>query len=77
MNTKDPRRDDYVFSQRQLGRTYKSISDELGVTVERVRQIYARACRDRRERYFASHPGQREIWLRSTDPKVINFIPEE
>lgn len=42
MNIRDRERDMYVYQERKKGRTFASIAPELGVTPNRVRQIYRR-----------------------------------
>ena len=46
---KNIQRDEYIFSERQKGRTYKDIGQELGISVERVRQVCVQVSRDRRK----------------------------
>lgn len=41
-NIRDRERDAYVYQERKKGRTFASIAPELGVTGNRVRQIYRR-----------------------------------
>lgn len=42
MNIRDRERDMYVYAERKKGRTFASIGTDLGVTGNRVRQIYRR-----------------------------------
>ena len=42
MIIRDRERDLYVYEQRKKGRTFASIGTDLGVTGNRVRQIYRR-----------------------------------
>lgn len=42
MIVRDRERDMYVYEQRKQGRTFASIGADLGVTGNRVRQIYRR-----------------------------------
>lgn len=42
MIVRDRERDAYVYEQRKQGRTFASIGTDLGVTGNRVRQIYRR-----------------------------------
>ena len=42
MNIRDRERDMYVYKERKKGRTFTSIAPELGVTPNRVRQVYRR-----------------------------------
>ena len=42
MIIRDRERDVYVYEQRKQGRTFASIATDLGVTGNRVRQIYRR-----------------------------------
>lgn len=73
-NTRDRQRDDYVFYEKRKGRTNKDIADELGLTQERIRQIYYRACRDRREKYFRKHPEARKEWWEDTKTNDVKFL---
>lgn len=76
MNVRDNQRDEYIFEERQKGRTYKDIGQELGIGVERVRQVYERACRDKRQAYFRTHREEYRKWLLETpDSEKKNFIP--
>lgn len=77
VNIKDPRRDEYIYAERQKGRTYKDIGKDLGITASRVRGLYVRACRDRRQKYFKTHPEAYKEWHENpNDPKWDN-LPEE
>lgn len=42
MNIRDRERDAYVYQERKKGRTFASIGADLGVTGNRVRQVYRR-----------------------------------
>lgn len=42
MNTRDRERDMYVYEQRKQGRLFREIAADLGVTGNRVRQVYRR-----------------------------------
>ena len=42
MIVRDHERDAYVYQERKKGRTFASIGTDLGVTGNRVRQIYRR-----------------------------------
>lgn len=77
MNIRDTQRDEYIFAERQKGRTFKDIGQELGITLERVRQVYERCCRDRRQQYFKTHPEAYREWLKAPNKEKLNFIPEE
>lgn len=70
-------RDEYVYAQHQKGRTYSDIGQELGITVERVRQLYVRACRERRRKYFQTHPEAREEWSKNPRDKKWDSLPDE
>lgn len=75
MNVRDRERDEYIFSERQKGRTFTDIGLELGITGNRVRQIYNRACVDRRRKYFMTHKEEHEKWLQAPYKEQRNFIP--
>ena len=75
MNARDRERDEYIFSERQKGRTFKDIGLELGITGNRVRQVYNRACVDRRRAYFRTHKEEYQQWLQGTWEEQRNFIP--
>lgn len=74
---RDWQRDEYVYAQRKKGRTYRDIGQELGVTSECVRQLYVRACRERRRKYFEAHPEAREEWLRNPNDPKWDDLPDE
>lgn len=44
-----PDRNKYIYEQRKMGRTLKSIADEIGVTPQRIRDLCKRE--ERRERH--------------------------
>lgn len=70
-------RDEYIYAERRKGRTFKDIGLELGVTPGCVRQLFVRACRTRREKYFLKHPGLYIEWHKNpNDPKWDN-LPDE
>lgn len=71
------KRDEYVYEQHRKDRTYKNISQELGITEERVRQLYVRACRERRQQYFKKHPEARKEWLQNPNDKKWDSLPDE
>ena len=48
-----PERNKYIYEQRKLGRTLKSISDEIGVTPQRIRDICHKM--ERREKWRMTH----------------------
>lgn len=63
MNIRDRERDAYVYEQRKKGRTFASIAIDLGVTGNRVRQIYRRIDwetngknSDAWQRYYKKYP---------------------
>ena len=70
MNIRDHERDIYVYEERKKGRTFASIGSDLGVTGNRVRQIYRRIdweinrenC-DGWQRHFEKHPEDRAEWI--------------
>lgn len=51
MNIRNTQRDEYIFTERQKGRSYKDIGQEVSISAERVRQVCVQVSRDRRERY--------------------------
>ena len=70
-------RDEYVYAERKRGRTYKDIGQELGVNASRARELYVRACRERRQKYLLAHPEARREWYENpNDPKWDN-LPDE
>lgn len=70
-------RDEYIYEQRHKGRTLKDIGQELGISPERVRALYVRACRERRQKYFQTHPeARKEWWENPKDPKW-DSLPDE
>ena len=75
MNIRDRQRDAYIFAEKQKGRTFKDIGQELGISLERVRQVFAHVCRDKRQRYFLTHPEEYEQWR--NNPNIRKFIPPE
>ena len=77
MNNRDTQRDEFVFAERQKGRTFKDIGQELGITANRVNQIYTRTCNDRRKNYFLTHKEEYRKWLEGTWEEKRNFIPTE
>lgn len=40
MNVQDRERSTYIFEERKKGRTFADIASELGISRERVRQIF-------------------------------------
>lgn len=75
MRTRDPERAEYIFAQRKTGRTFKDIGLELGITPNRVREIYVYVCRDRRQQYFKTHPGEYEQWHNDPNNKKWDLPP--
>lgn len=75
MSNRDPKRDEYIFTERQKGRTYKDIGQELGITQNRVRQVYMHVCRDRRQEYFQTHPEAYQEWWENPNDKKWNSPP--
>lgn len=63
-NTRNFQRDTYIYNERKYKkRTLTSLSDELGIGPERVRQIYVREDRERNgfnsdvwKKYFEKNP---------------------
>lgn len=47
-----PERDLFVFKERNKGRTYTSIGQELGISRERTRQLYIRAQRELKSPFY-------------------------
>jgi len=43
MNIRDRERDAYVYEERKKGRLFREIAVDLGITANRVRQVYRRA----------------------------------
>ena len=77
MNVRDRQRDEYIYVQRKKGRTLKDIGQELGVTQERVRQVYVRVCRERRQKYFKTHPEARKEWYENPNDPKWDSLPIE
>lgn len=73
-NERDIERDNYIFRERYKGRTLKSIAEELGIGVERVRQIYARGCKERRQKYFRKHPEAYIEWHTNPNETGEKFL---
>ena len=70
-------RDEYVYAEHRKGRTFKDIGQELGVNPSRARELFVRACRERRQKYFRTHPeAHAEWWANPNDPKWDN-LPDE
>ena len=70
MNIRDRERDVYVYEERKKGRTFASIAADLGVTGNRVRQIYRRIDweinrekSDGWQRHFKKHPEAEAEWI--------------
>lgn len=70
-------RDEYVYAQCRSGRTYKDIGQELGGSGGCVRQLYVRACKERRQKYFKTHPGAYKEWLKNPDDEKWDSLPDE
>jgi DNA-directed RNA polymerase sigma subunit (sigma70/sigma32) len=51
-------RNEAIWAAVQSGTLYRIIAAEHGVTIERIRQIYARQCRKKRVRYQYRPPGR-------------------
>lgn len=69
MNYRDHERDAYVYEQRKKGRTFASIAADLGITGNRVRQIYNREDWERNghncdhwQKHFKKFPEDEEPW---------------
>lgn len=77
MNKRDMQRDGYIYAQRKKGRTYKDIGYELGIGAERVRQLYFRVCRERRQMYLLAHPEARKEWWASQNDPKWDDLPDE
>ena len=75
MNTRNPERAEYIFTQRQEGRTYKDIGLELGISHSRVRYIYVQACREKRQEYFKTHPEEYAQWWEDPNNEKWNAPP--
>lgn len=55
MNIRNTQRDEYIFAERQKGRTYKDIGQEVGISAERVRQVCVQFSRDKRKQTEPRH----------------------
>lgn len=77
MNIKNAHRDEYIFTERQKGRTYKDIGQEFGITPHRVRQVCVYVARQKRQEYFKTHPDAYEEWRKSPMDKKWNSLPIE
>lgn len=77
MHVRNPQRESYIFTQRQAGRTFTDIVQELGLSPQRIRQIYTDVCRAKRRRYFDTHPGAYWEWVNLPSKERQKFIPEE
>ena len=75
MNTRNIQRDEYIFAERQKGRTYRDIGQELGISFVRVRQVYVYVCRERRQEYFKTHPEEYKMWRENPKDKKWNQAP--
>lgn len=75
MNARNIQREAYIFSERQKGRTYKDIGQELGITQVRVRQVYERVCQRRRQEYFKTHPEEYAQWWENPRDKKWSASP--
>ena len=75
MNAKNPQRAEYIFAERQKGRTYKDIGLELGITHNRVRQVYVYVCREKRQAYFKTHPEEYLEWREDSKNPKWNLPP--
>jgi DNA-directed RNA polymerase sigma subunit (sigma70/sigma32) len=75
MNTRNIQRDEYIFAERQKGRTYRDIGQELGISFVRVRQVYVYVCRERRQEYFKTHPEEYMQWRENPKDKKWNQAP--
>ena len=75
MNVINPQRNEYIFAERQKGRTYKDIGLELGITQNRVRQVYVYVCREKRKKYFNTHPEEYLEWHNNPNDKKWNLPP--
>ena len=73
-NERNIERDNYIFRERYRGRALKSIAEELGIGVERVRQIYERGCRERRQAYFRKHPEAFREWHTNPNETGEKFL---
>lgn len=75
MNTRNIQRDEYIFAERQKGRTYRDIGQELGISFVRVRQVYMYVCREKRQEYFKTHPEEYWQWWENPKDKKWNQAP--
>lgn len=75
MNVRNPQRDEYIFAERQKGRTFKDIGQELGISLVRVRQVYVKTCREKRQEYFKTHPEEYEQWWEDPNNEKWNAPP--
>jgi DNA-directed RNA polymerase sigma subunit (sigma70/sigma32) len=75
MNERNIQRDEYIFAERQKGRTYRDIGQELGISFVRVRQVYVYVCRERRQEYFKTHPEEYKQWWENPKDKKWNQAP--
>lgn len=69
MIIRDRKREAYIYEQRKQGRTFASIAADLGITGNRVRQIYTREDWERNgpncdhwKLHFKKHPEDEEPW---------------
>lgn len=84
MIIRDRERDVYVYEERKKGRTFTSIASDLGVTSNRVRQIYCRIdweinrekC-DSWRRRFEKHPEDEELWTAHVEHVYGKRKPED
>ncbi len=80
----------WVYTERLSGRTFKSIGEEIGVSVSRASELFRRAEREMRRKLY--HPpvrerelgrpldmgGPRDVWLEfyvPPDPRFDNMAP--
>lgn len=83
MKIVDRERSAYIYTERKKGRKFPSIAQELGISPNRVRQIY---CREDWERngpnsdhwqlHFKKHPEDEAPWIAQYERQYNKEKPE-
>lgn len=83
MSFQDQERAAYIYAEHKKGRKFPSIAEELGISRERVRQIFTREDWARNgpnceswQKHFAKHPEVKDHWLAQYERTYNKEKPE-